>query len=873
MHSFFLKFREYISTLAHAVLRTVALAAFCAVAAAHLLITTGLFQALPARAHSLNAQADVPSVVGTGEINGRVWLDLDRDNKQDTGEPGLDGFTVKLLNAGGTETGMSMVTAADGTYAFTNLDAGTYMVKVVQKQYMLFAAQGVGTEDKNSDVDPATGTTASLTVGEGETLSNIDAGILSVRFIGNWVWLDADQDGRQDPDETTGVPNIELRLLKSNKTPYINPATGQQYVTYSDISGIYYFRDVLPGYLYIEVIIPPYMEFTVGNNETTANGATDSDVKDGTNLIPDHEYSSNDGNNNRDAGIRPAALSERVWQDLNGNNQRDAGEPGIQNATVQLVSVGADGAIGGSDDIVAAQVTTGSDGAYSFPAVVPGYYYLNVGLPNGMAFVQPNVGDDSEDSDIDPATGYSPVFLLSSRQNLMDVSAGAKLTTASIGDRVWHDLNGNHLQDDGEPGVANVTVNLLNAAGESTGQSTITPADGSYSFAGLTPDTYMIEFVPPVGMDFVTKDQGNDDALDSDADPATGRTAATAFGVGSNTTVDAGLVEAEPTPTPMSTPTSTPVTPEPSETVEPTATSPTQTPTPTFTPPSTTTGTPQPTETAEPTSDPSETPAPTGTSAPTNTPVPGATPTPSPTATPTPTTAPDTASLGDHVWLDWDSDGMQDEGEPGVAGISVILLNAQGVATGQQATTDANGHYRFSGLTDVNYMVEFVPPTGATFVTPNAADDALDSDADPSTGRTSLLILPLGSDTTTVDAGIVPGVLSGAVYNDVNRNGVRDAGEPGVPKVTVTLSDGQSTITDAEGRYRFLVVPGTYTIIQTDLNGFESVNDADGVNDNQIQATVQSGETLIAQDFLDRGPDVGGGNLDNALLLPIIRTN
>ena len=55
--------------------------------------------------------------------------------------------------------------------------------------------------------------------------------------------------------------------------------------------------------------------------------------------------------------------------------------------------------------------------------------------------------------------------------------------------------------------------------------------------------------------------------------------------------------------------------------------------------------------------------------------------------------------------------------------------------------------------------------------------------------------------------GIVPGEVSGAVYADVNNNGARDAGEPGIPGVTVTLVDGAgtaaSTVTGPGGEYSF----------------------------------------------------------------------
>ncbi len=58
-------------------------------------------------------------------------------------------------------------------------------------------------------------------------------------------------------------------------------------------------------------------------------------------------------------------------------------------------------------------------------------------------------------------------------------------------------------------------------------------------------------------------------------------------------------------------------------------------------------------------------------------------------------TAPAPIEIGNRVWLDDDSDGIQDAGEAGISGVTVELLDASDntIAT---ATTDANGYYIFS---------------------------------------------------------------------------------------------------------------------------------------------------------------------------------
>lgn len=126
---------------------------------------------------------------------------------------------------------------------------------------------------------------------------------------------------------------------------------------------------------------------------------------------------------------------------------------------------------------------------------------------------------------------------------------------AALGDFVWEDTDGDGIQDDGEPGVEGVTVNLYSdvdgdgvaePGGDDNGPiaTTMTDADGNYLFTGLAPGDYFVEFVNPGGFaGFSPQDQGGDDTVDSDANPATGVAAVTTLVAGeTDLTHDAGLV-------------------------------------------------------------------------------------------------------------------------------------------------------------------------------------------------------------------------------------------------------------------------------------------------------------------------------------------
>jgi len=73
--------------------------------------------------------------------------------------------------------------------------------------------------------------------------------------------------------------------------------------------------------------------------------------------------------------------------------------------------------------------------------------------------------------------------------------------------------------------------------------------------------------------------------------------------------------------------------------------------------------------------------------------------------------------------------------------------------------------------------------------------------------------------------------VSGSVWDDKNRNGAQDAGEPALPGLTVTLTAqagsllsvaaGRQVVTDGDGRYGFqYAAPGAYTVAVTGPAGY-----------------------------------------------------
>ncbi len=216
------------------------------------------------------------------------------------------------------------------------------------------------------------------------------------------------------------------------------------------------------------------------------------------------------------------------------------------------------------------------------------------------------------------------------------------------------------------------------------------------------------------------------------------------------------------------------------------------------------------------------------------------------------------ASIGDFVWFDANNNGQQDGGETGLSNVVVRLYNTNNVVVGV-TTSSVTGAYTFMNLVQGGYMVEYTPPAGYLFTTPNAGNDNTDSDPLAGTNRTAIVTLTASQDNVTVDAGFVSAAsIAGFVRIDLNGNGVVESSDTnGIAGVTVQLLDAGSnvvatTTTAVNGSYSFSnLVPGTYTVRETDLGGWYSTTDVSAPNDNLIPVTLAVGQNSTGNIFHD----------------------
>ena len=522
-------------------------------------------------------------ILEPASLGDTVFLDNDGDGIQNSGESGVSGITVTLVGGGADgliddntsttgvdesadNTTVTTSTDSSGTYSFTGLNPGEeYQVTFEESSLPTgaeFTDTNAGTDTTaDSDAD-ASGVTPIVTLTSGENNPDIDAGILQTASLGDTVFLDNDGDGIQDSGES-GVSGITVTLVGGGADGLIDDNTSTTGVdesadnttvtTSTDSSGTYSFTGLNPGEEYQvtfeESTLPANHQFiqaNVGSDETA-----DSDA-DASGVTPIVTLTSGENNPDIDAGIlAPASLGDKVFLDNDGDGIQNSGESGVSGITVTLVGGGADGLIDDntsttgvdeSADNTTVTTSTDSSGTYSFTGLNPGEEYQvtfeESTLPTGAEFTDTNAGTDTTaDSDAD-ASGVTPIVTLTSGENNPDIDAGI-LQTASLGDTVFLDNDGDGIQDSGESGVSGITVTLVGGgadgliddntsttgvdeSADNTTVTTSTDSSGTYSFTGLNPgEEYQVTFEEstlPANHQFIQANVGSDETADSDAD-------------------------------------------------------------------------------------------------------------------------------------------------------------------------------------------------------------------------------------------------------------------------------------------------------------------------------------------------------------------
>jgi hypothetical protein len=172
------------------------------------------------------------------------------------------------------------------------------------------------------------------------------------------------------------------------------------------------------------------------------------------------------------------------------------------------------------------------------------------------------------------------------------------------------------------------------------------------------------------------------------------------------------------------------------------------------------------------------------------------------------------ATVSGVVWDDVNRDEIRDTGETGIEGVLVELYLGETLVDDQLTAVD--GSYSFLVKASGEYTVKETDLVGWKSSTPGEIPVSIGE----LTGQALI-----DKDFGDYEEAEEESTIGGTVWNDLDKDGEFDPGEPGIEGVTVSLSGPESGVdtTDVDGVYGFTVsTAGSYTVTETNLAGWES---------------------------------------------------
>jgi uncharacterized repeat protein (TIGR01451 family) len=370
-----------------------------------------------------------------GAIGDTIYWDANANGQEDWNEVGIGaGIVITLTNT-------SVITTADGTvyqpgeyerttttdengqYLFTGLGTGTYKVIVGS-----LAAYGdpalTGDPDTNgrscADLDPGDfyypycdGETT-VTIYPGSIFLGADFGYQPPAVIGDYVWLDVDGDGVQDPGE---LPIAEVAIILTPPAGVdLGNGLGQPLITRTDPDGYYYFTFADPndfGQVYTvsvdtSTLPSTFLTPTVGPDSNWTNSVTVTlDIAGAVTALGGNACT--DCNLDVDFGYKydsDYSITGHIFYDT-------LEDGGLYNPLIDRPYEGSTAYLWDSSGRKIGSTTTGADGSFSFTGLPAGGYTVSMD-PNS-----PEFGDNHL-----TATPAEPGVLCTTCNNYNSVAVG-----------------------------------------------------------------------------------------------------------------------------------------------------------------------------------------------------------------------------------------------------------------------------------------------------------------------------------------------------------------------------------------------------------------------------------------------------------------
>ncbi|MCW5853098.1 MAG: hypothetical protein KIT87_23725, partial [Anaerolineae bacterium] len=398
---------------------------------------------------TLTPTATSTPIVAT--ISGVVYEDRNGNGVWNPGEPGLAGVSLTLSTAGGDGLFGTLDDVVVGTT--TSGPGGAYLF--TQAAGGLFLVRETDPAGYTSTTPNAVMVTASL-----GGITTADFGDVAQGVVVGSVTYDLNGNGAADLGEA-GIAGVTLQLVGPGLDGLLGTIDDTLVNTVStDANGNYVFPGVGAGSYLVRELDP------AGFTSTSPN------------LVPVVIVA---------GGSAAAAFTDQligvvagtVFNDVSGNGVQNPGEAGLAGVTVELLN---------PSNVVLATTLTSASGVYQFAGVAPGSYSVRETDPAGYTSVTPNT--------VSVAVPINGAGHADFGDRLID----------SIGGLVFHDLNGNGVQDPDEPGLPDVTVSVVDQLLKGwlgflklNSGTTTTNSQGIYLFTGQLPGTYLVQETQPAG--------------------------------------------------------------------------------------------------------------------------------------------------------------------------------------------------------------------------------------------------------------------------------------------------------------------------------------------------------------------------------------